>query len=606
MIKSKEYKFYDFLIVPSKIIPFQTLFAVVNTIIGSLIPAYQTLVIAQFINTAMDIFYGISPYSSIFTPLILIMVYVIYSNIISSIAQVFDMSGRNKLNAIMRKEFALKQARFAYKHIENNDTLEIINRACADPAGQFMSGLNNILSAVNLIVSSISLLIIVMTANVLSGLIIIIISVPLFYIALKTGKKNYEMGMDAQKIQRRYNYLSGILTNRENAEERKLFNYSNVLSKQYKKLYEDSYKIERKIEIKSYANAKSGSMITLLIIFIIVALLIPSLANNKIELGLFIALVNAIYGLVQTMSWQLSNTMREFARLKEYLKDVSFFANLSEKEGACSIKLPTNDFTFNTLEFKNVSFKYPGTDKWILKKCSFILNHDKNYSFVGVNGAGKTTIIKLLTGMYDEYEGDILINDKNIRDYKYGEIKNIISVVFQDYKKYALTIKDNIIIGDIMKINDKKLKHIIDRMSLNELINNLQFGVDTYLGKIKQNSQDLSGGQWQRLALARLLYSEAAINILDEPTAALDPMAESKVYDLFSKINHNKFTIFVTHRLGAARIADEILVIDDGKIIEHASHDELMKMKNGLYRKMFESQKSWYEYKNNEIITELN
>lgn len=178
------------------------------------------------------------------------------------------------------------------------------------------------------------------------------------------------------------------------------------------------------------------------------------------------------------------------------------------------------------------SFKYPETDKYILKDCSFILTSDKNYAFVGINGAGKTTIIKLLIGMYEDFEGDIFINNKNIREYTFGEIKGLVSVVFQDYAKYALTIKDNISIGDLQKKLDyEKINQIIDKLELKDIVKQMKYGLETYLGKIDDDSQDLSGGQWQKLALSRLLYSSSEINILDEPTAALDPLAESKIYE---------------------------------------------------------------------------
>ena len=198
--------------------------------------------------------------------------------------------------------------------------------------------------------------------------------------------------------------------------------------------------------------------------------------------------------------------------------------------------------------------------------------------------------------MYEDFEGDIFINNKNIREYTFGEIKGLVSVVFQDYAKYALTIKDNISIGDLQKKLDyEKINQIIDKLELKDIVKQMKYGLETYLGKIDDDSQDLSGGQWQKLALSRLLYSSSEINILDEPTAALDPLAESKIYDLFSKINSEKFTIYITHRLGAARMADEILVVDNGHIVEQGSHDYLISYKNGKYRKMFESQKSWYE-----------
>lgn len=197
--------------------------------------------------------------------------------------------------------------------------------------------------------------------------------------------------------------------------------------------------------------------------------------------------------------------------------------------------------------------------------------------------------------MYDDYDGEILLNGINIKQYEYATIKAIISVLFQDFTSYDISMKDNIIIGRDMTYNEKDVKNIISQVGLEGLVHELKNNMETSLGKIKKDSVDISGGQWQKIAIARLLYSEAKINILDEPTASLDPIAESQVYEMFHRLNNNRFTIYITHRLGAAKMSDEILVVDRGKIIESGSHEQLMKIHDGTYRKMFESQKSWYE-----------
>lgn len=595
MLKSKDYKIFDLICIPFKIIPVQTIVAIFNMFLDSLVPAYQTLVIAYFINTATDIFNHKADFSTIYMPISLIMIYIMFTHLVPSIMQIIEITGQNKLNVTLKKEIVSKRSRLEYKHIENKDTWELVNRVCGDPVGHFTNGFNNILNGINLLIGTVSLLIIVMTSTFISGIVIILVTIPLFYIAMKTGKQNYEIGLEAQKIQRKYKYLANILSSRDYAEERTLFGYSPAISDRYSKLYDKSYKIEKKMQVKSFINLKSGSMVALLIGIVIVAVLMPSLHNGKLSIGLYISLVTAILSLVQRMSWQLSYTMQEYARTKGYLKDFSEFSKLSEKKDADVVPVEIDDFVFHSLEFKNVSFKYPGSERYILDNCSFKMKSGKNYAFVGENGAGKTTIIKLLVGMYDDYDGEILINGINLLDYSFAELKGFISVVYQDFSKYALTVKDNIRLGNILENNENKIKKIVSQMGLEDMINGLEFGMNTYLGKIKENSKDISGGQWQRLAISRLLYSSSKINILDEPTAALDPLEESKVYEMFRSINADRFTIYITHRLGAARISDEILVVSDGHIAEQGPHEQLMLYENGIYQKMFESQKSWYE-----------
>ncbi len=167
--------------------------------------------------------------------------------------------------------------------------------------------------------------------------------------------------------------------------------------------------------------------------------------------------------------------------------------------------------------------------------------------------------------------------------------------MFQDFARYALSFRDNILVGNVNENNEQLLEQIIEKMELESCVRDLPYGIDSKLGKLERDGVDLSGGQWQRLAIARLLYSEAPINILDEPTAALDPKGEAKVYEMFWQVNKEKFTILITHRLGAARMADEILVLDQGRIIEQGTHQALVALENGLYREMFDSQRCWYE-----------
>ena len=165
-----------------------------------------------------------------------------------------------------------------------------------------------------------------------------------------------------------------------------------------------------------------------------------------------------------------------------------------------------------------------------------MLQGSKCYAVVGKNGVGKSTLTKLMTGLYEDYEGHIFINGKDLRDYRYGELKWMFSVVFQDFARYALSFRDNILVGNGKDENERLLEQIIERLELDSCVQKLPRGLDSQLGKLEKDGVDLSGGQWQKLAIARLLYSEAPINILDEPTAALDPKGEAKVYEMFRRV----------------------------------------------------------------------
>lgn len=593
MFKKSKYGTKDIPFIVGKISPAYALAMLVSTVLSSLIPAYQTIAIASFSNTAIEIFNGSKEYSCIFLPLVLLIGCFFVSNLIPIIVQLLVVRGRNKLEIILKSELLYKKARLEYQHIENNESWGLIGRVCKKPTDCFLDGFDTLLGMLNMIITTLSLLVMVMVSSVWAGVLIVIISMPFLGVSMRTGKENYAMQAESQKLQRRYNYLEHIIIDRDYAEERTLFNYSNYISRKYEKLRDESYQIEKKLLIKSFVNLKSGSFLSLLAGVCILGILLNPLINGEMSVGLYIALVTAVLDLVQNMSWQLSWIMFSYAKSIEYMQDFTKFINMSEKVQAIDLPAQCTNIEFQTLEFKDVSFSYPGTNRRILNHCSFRLEKGKSYAFVGENGAGKTTIVKLLTGLYDNYEGVILINDIDIKSYPYGVLKKMISVVHQDFAKFPLSIKENICLGDVTKTDESILEQVCEKMGLKRIAEHLDQGLDTKLGKLDSNGTELSGGQWQRVAIARLMYANSPINILDEPTAALDPLQESAVYELFQKVNDNQFTIYITHRLGAARIADEILVIKDGAIFEQGTHKDLMSRK-GNYEAMFMAQKSWY------------
>lgn len=594
MFKKKSYQILDMIIIQLKLIPVQTIYLFLNMLIMSLMPAFQTLSLSFFVNTAMDILNNKQEISKIYVPLFLILIYILITNMLPNITSLIQLNGKNKLMLTLDKDIQLKKSRLQFEHFENKETCELINRVTKNFIGDLSKGIDNIFNGISLILSSISLIIIIMSNSFLSGIIIIIISLPLFYFANKVGKKNYNMEIQSRNIQRKYNYLSDLLVGRSNVKERTLFSYSNTLRDKYNNFYSKSVDIEEKMILKTFAYLKSGSIITLFIAIIIISLLIPTLINKKMSTGIFIALVPAILNLVQSMSWQLSDITQTNSWTQEFMKEFTIFINLSEKRDANCLPIYDNDFVFESLEFKNVSFRYPKTQRYILNNCSFKMLNNKSYSIVGENGAGKSTIIKLLTGMYENYEAQILINNKDLKEYSFGFIKGITSIITQDFTKFALTIKDNVELGNMNKKDSKLIDEVLCQMGLEALIQKLPHGIETYIGKIKKESVDISDGQWQRLVLSRLLYSNSPINILDEPTASLDPIEESKVYQMLKELNRDKFTIFITHRLGAAKTSDEILVIANGNVAECGTHDNLMQKENGIYKNMFNTQHAWY------------
>jgi ATP-binding cassette subfamily B protein len=343
---------------------------------------------------------------------------------------------------------------------------------------------------------------------------------------------------------------------------------------------------------------KGVGLLTLLISASITAALLFPLRAGTLSVGLFVGTAAAAFDIVQLLSWELPFIAGELAENREYLRDLTAFANLSEQEGAkdapASIAAKPE-----CIEFKNVSFKYPGTKKMILQDFNLTLRSEKLYAIAGVNGAGKTTLINLLTGLYDNYCGEILIDGRNLRSFRQTELKAMFSVVYQDYAKYQIPLRDCIGLGGTFRASEAEIIEAVSMLGLADTVNRMPDRLDTPLGKVTSGASeasgaDLSGGEWQRVAVARTLVSPAPVRVLDEPAASLDPAAESGLYQLFAGISRQKFTLLITHRLGAARIADEIILIDEGRVAERGSHDELVQA-GGIYAAMFESQGGWYK-----------
>lgn len=281
----------------------------------------------------------------------------------------------------------------------------------------------------------------------------------------------------------------------------------------------------------------------------------------------------------------ISNCMFSIYQDSLYAKNLIDFLNL--KKSNTTLKETNILNNIESIEFKKVSFSYPSQNKIVLNDLSFKIKKGESIAIVGKNGSGKSTIIKLICGFYKNYSGEILLNGVELKKIHSDNIKKLISVVFQDYNQYQFTIHENIGYGDINNINN--MDKIIDsakKAKVNEFIETLKDGYNQQVGNWFENGVQLSGGEWQKLALARSFMKKSDVYILDEPTAALDPISEYNFFDSFIKESKSKISIIITHRFSNAKIADKILVIDKGKLICEGNHKMLFKT-NDLYREMY-------------------
>jgi len=596
LLKSK-YRLWDNILIPMKISPVCTIVLMLNNLIKYLKPAMEVLVFAGFVDTAIDIYHGEAVKNSIYIYIGLIVLLIAYEYLNEGLLTYARSKRDVKVKKQIKSAVVEKCSKLKYTHIENDDTWDLINRTCPRADERIIEGFNNINNSIGIIINVVSLLVIIMAHIWWVGGIILIVSIPLFKIAIKAGEENYSANAESDNIMRRADYLDKVLLDRNGVEERNLFGFSEAIQKRWTEKYEVARVIRRKTLIRNYVHMKAGSIITMIIAMFIICMLLIPVFQHKMSVGIFISLVAASLALVQDMSWNLTNNIRGISSDKEYLKDLSSFSCLDEQEDALVEREENGAVSFESIEFKNVTFAYPGTEENILKDFSLTLKNGVHYAFVGKNGCGKTTITKLLCGLYDNYEGEILLNGKDIREYKLSYLKSLYSVIYQDFAKYQLPVKESITLSDKEGSSDEQadINNILSELDILDDIENFPSGMDTWLGKLKEDATDLSGGEWQKIAIARALFKKSPLYILDEPTSALDPIAEVKMYSLFARISENRSTIFITHRLGAAKISDEIIVIGDGKVLQKGTHDELMDQDEGLYKKMFEEQRSWYQ-----------
>ncbi len=591
-LNNKEYWLIDFVRIAWKVSPVLVLLRIIDKVIIALLPTFQIMVTAVFIDTAIRIFGGQSGRGNIIPPLTGLLLLISYQYAVFALTGLATEKINLKLSESFRTAVTAKCARLEYRHIENNETWNLIERVVKDPTGRLGGGFDSLLRMTEMVIRVTAIMLVLMLQVWWAALAILAFSLPLFWLAVKTGRENYEASKEAAQYTRQAGYLESVLTGRESVEERTLFSYSEEVGRRWSERYMKAYGIYYKAELRRFIKMKSASLITVLISVLVAGVLIVPLSSGTISVGMFMGFVTATFGLAMMMSWDLTRITGELADNREYLRELTVFCGLSETADATG--LPAKGMTVpRCIEFCNVSFNYPDTDLKILKSLSLTMYTGKHYAFVGVNGAGKTTLTKLLTGLYDNYTGDILIDGKNIREFTQTELKSLFSLVYQDFARYQISLFDSIGVGNAFRASRETVSEAVSILELGGTVAGLPEGMETPLGKIQENGVDLSGGEWQRVAIARSLVNPAPIHILDEPAAALDPVAESRLYELFARISQGKSAIFITHRLGATRLADEIFVIDDGHVAEQGTHEELMD-KAGIYAEMFEAQRGWY------------
>jgi ABC-type multidrug transport system fused ATPase/permease subunit len=569
-------------------------------VIQGFMPVIRSLVAASILNELTNIVVGLGRGDSVsFDPtmkyLIIQFALIFATSIISNLETlVVRISGDLVVNhvniKIMKKAKDLDIA--SYDRPEFYEKLENASREAGNRPIQILRSTFSIMST---LISMVSYIIILWAISPVAPLVIILLSLPSAIISFTYRKKNFNYIRRNSKSRRELSYYSGLSTNKDMAKELRIFGLYDHFRERYQTIFKQYFKGLKSLFVKEGLLNISIAIVSA----IVNCALFLYIARGVYDGNMLVGDYSLYTGALNSISGGMSSFIATMATIYEGTLFIdNLIAFMNEKQTVAPLlsnPRKVEHHTGHRIELRNVSFRYPGTERYVIKNFSAVLEPGDTVVLVGLNGAGKTTLIKLITRLYDPTEGQILLDGHDIREYDLRELYSLYGIIFQDFGKYAVTVKENIMLS---RINDKAdeaaMAEAAEKSASAQFINNLPGKYDTPLMRIfEKDGLELSIGQWQKLSIARAFYSDSDILILDEPTASLDAIAEQEIYNQFDTLRKDKTTIFVSHRLSSATVADKILVIDGGVLTEQGSHAELMQ-KRGTYYELFSTQAKRY------------
>lgn len=572
-----------------------TLIKPIGDIVGTLLNSYAPKYVLSFIEDDL-------PFNTIIMYTVIICLIMMILDVISTTCyNSFEFEYR-KTEGYVEKKRMDKLFHTDFKNMESPDFLDYAQRAkTALNRGKGFHGVlyqsRNFIAQGTLMILSAALIGI---QNLLMMIIFIVISFGIVKISSFFTKRDKIKFSDAMApTWRKMNYLESTTKNFDFAKDIRLFNMSNAFFNQLSGVNETYKELNRKHHNRMVLWEVSLGSVLIVQKILMYTWLVYNVVTGAYQISdfvLYVGLVSTFHASVGYVNWIYSDMRTNSLMINDYRNFVDWKEDretADEKDGYIT-EINLDKFEFR---FENVSFKYPGHDNYVLKNVNLTIKNGAKLAVVGVNGAGKTTFIKLMMKLYEPSEGRILLNDVDIKEYNREEYFKLFSPVFQNVECFAMPIYQNISFAEEDKTDMNKINEVLEQSGLSEKINSYEKGIHTNLLKIfDKEGIDLSGGEKQRLAMARALYKDGKVIILDEPTAALDALAEDRMYREFENMIHGKTAVFISHRLGSTRFCDKIAMFEDGTIVEEGTHEELM-AKNGKYAYMFGIQSQYYDEK---------
>jgi len=572
----------------------RTIALVILIIIVSLTPFASAYIFKLILDKLVEVIGNANASLEPFIPLL------IYSTLIGVTSKVSWslIEYIEKLNHLDFKKYLdiivdRKYSHLGFEHYSNPKTNDLLNRVRETFNWRPINFASRQLWIMQNIINAVSNSLAIFALNIWVFIAILISSIPEFIIKMKYGRDVWGIHAAKGSVRRDYWNTSWYVKEEQYLEEIRIFRSGNYFIKRIKELYNSFLDLQKSREKKKLIQTILSNILALTTFTISEIYILISALGSRISIGSLNFYNGRIYSLNENLKSFFKNLGFSYEDLL-YVKDLFKVLNLKnkiiDKPNSKIIKKDTK-----LIEFKNVSFKYPNNNKYVLKDFNLTIKPKQKIALIGENGGGKTTIIRLLCRFYDPQKGQILVNGTDLKDIKLDSWYKCLGVLFQDFNRYSYSVKDNILLGDVDKTYEKKLIQKASKKSqAHSFIMDYDNGYKTILSKKFKKGIEPSVGQWQKIALSRAFFRDAPILILDEPTSAIDAKAEAEIFKHLEKFEKDKTVIMISHRFSTVRNADNIYVIDKGKIIESGSHEKLIK-KKGKYEKLFKLQAKGYK-----------
>ena len=517
------------------------------------------------------------------------------------INQVVDTMTYNKFRKLQmdlvlkfQTDFYNHTADMDYETLENPD-IQILKTRAEQTLNDILLVVDQIGGLVSAIVGVIAISAIITMLNTFVILLIIGIIYVNSLITKRVIHKVYSLSRETNKYERSRWAPLNALMQFQYAKELRLFNIKSLLINMYVDIQTKDNKLITKSSMIGGKQRIFHSLTNLLQSLVLYAYLIYSVIEKGLAVGSMTIYMTAAGQLSSSLS-QVFQSYLNLTRSGLYVQEMIEFMNIPLRQHQTGEKVPIFDKN-SIIEFKNVSFKYPGSENYALKNMNITIRGDEKLCIVGANGSGKSTFIKLLTRLYWVEEGEILLNGVNIYEYDYLKYQRLFAPVFQDFVRYYFTLGENIVLAS--EYDKNRLDEVCSKSGLASLVEKLPKRYDTQVDKfIDEEGFEPSGGEGQRIAIARAIYHGGEIFLLDEPTASLDPLAEYEIYTQFNEMITEKCAVLITHRLSAVQLADKVAVFDNGSLVEYGTHKQLYG-NGGIYTEMFDKQAQFYRSEEN-------